>query len=220
MIGFVLGSILMFLTFMLFSFFHYHAKWSIKYSIANMFPFELNYRGTFGENFFGNISYILSLIATGAAYFLVGFNTTDGIKITIMIFGFLQIVVMFFILFVSTEHLKVHLLCDALFFVFEFVVPALFFVGAFRDMQNSTFHPLQIAIYVMSGVALLATSILILNPRLTTSLKMETKTNEKGEEIKTRPRFIVLALSEWILMFIHYLNLITAYLFILLGYVK
>ena len=49
--------------FLVTSFISYKNKYKVAYNIRNMFPYELNYKSRFADNFYGNATLILATIS-------------------------------------------------------------------------------------------------------------------------------------------------------------
>lgn len=70
----------------------------------------------------------------------------------------------------------------------------------YLDMSDS--HPISLVLAIVSGLIAIGTLALILNPKLNNWAKLKIETSPNGEKIVTRPKVFILALSEWIIIFL------------------
>lgn len=210
-LGLFLGSLVFFIVFLFMSFYSYKNRFNVSYSIRNMFPFELNYPSVFSKNIFGNICFILAGIAGMFGFYFSGKDSTNGFQIALMIVGMVQFAAFVSVLFVSTSNLMLHLVSFTLLFATTFATSALEFTSAFNYVKDAS-KPLFVVVLVASALVMLLILGLILNPKLSLKIKPVVKTDENGNEYNERPKFIVFALTEWIMFFVIYANAILQFL--------
>ena len=199
-IGLFGGAIIFFVGYILFSITNYKKRFKNQYDLRNCFPYELNYESKFADNLFGNISLImsmafsLSLFALGLSYF-----KTNGYLLVVMISGALYSIFVALINFIPLKFLKAHLIFAVILFIVAFLTPGSAGLTAFNIyQQNHNVFP----IVVMSLAALVAIFVfgLIMNPKLSLNIKMNVATDEKGNEYYVRPKYIMIAFTEWMLI--------------------
>ena len=199
-IGLFGGAIIFFVGYILFSITNYKKRFKNQYDLRNCFPYELNYESKFTDNLFGNLSLIMSM-AFSLALFALGLSyfKTNGYLLVVMISGALYSIFVALINFIPLKFLRAHLIFTIFLFIVAFLTPGSAGLTAFNIyQQNSEIYP----IIVMSFAALVALFVfgLIMNPKLSLNIKMNIATDDKGNEYYVRPKFIVIALTEWILI--------------------
>ena len=199
-IGLFGGAIIFFVGYILFSITNYKKRFKNQYDLRNCFPYELNYESKFADNLFGNLSLIMSM-AFSLALFALGLSyfKTNGYLLVVMISGALYSIFVALINFIPLKFLRAHLIFTIILFIVAFLTPGSAGLTAFNIyQQNSEIYP----IIVMSFAALVALFVfgLIMNPKLSLNIKMNIATDDKGNEYYVRPKFIVIALTEWILI--------------------
>lgn len=200
-IGLFGGAIIFFVGYILFSITNYKKRFKNQYDLRNCFPYELNYESKFADNLFGNLSLIMSMAFSLALFaFGLSYFKTNGYLLVVMISGALYSIFVALINFIPLKFLRVHLIFTIILFIVAFLTPGSAGLTAFNIyQQNSEIYP----IVVMSFAALVALFVfgLIMNPKLSLNIKMNVATDENGNEYYVRPKFIVIALTEWILIF-------------------
>lgn len=195
-------SFVFFLAYIIFSIRNYKYRFKENYDIRNHFPYEFNYESKFTDNILGNICLTLSLLFSLALYAMVPtYKNNNGMLFVVLITGIILTISVCLINFVPLKLLKSHLVCSVILFVSAFMTPASIGLTALKEYQEFK----EVTSLVMMIVALtfaLFCFVLVMNPRLSLKIKMITATNEKGEEIYVRPKYIVYAFSEWMMTFI------------------
>lgn len=200
-IGLFGGAIIFFVGYILFSITNYKKRFKNQYDLRNYFPYELNYESKFADNLFGNLSLIMSM-AFSLALFALGLSyfKTNGYLLVVMIAGALYSVFVALINFIPLKYLKTHLIFTIILFIVAFLTPGSAGLTAFNIyQQNNEIYPIA----VMSVAALVALFVfgLIMNPKLSLNIKMNVATDENGNEYYVRPKYIVMAFTEWMLIF-------------------
>lgn len=201
-IGLLLFIVFFFAIFFIAGKLHYSAKYQKSYSIKNIFPFELNYNSHFLDNFYSNLGIILSILAgiTYYTYFLFVYRS-DGLLIAVGVTGITAYIAMLFLPFVSFNDLKLHVLVDAILFVSALANSGLIMVSGYKYRSEGCEALFILAYYLGLFFLLLNTAILI-NPKLTSKICPIEKFGENGEKVHERPRYIVWAFTEWLILFI------------------
>lgn len=206
----LLFSILFGGLFLVASFIHYKNKYKISYSVRNMFPYELNYKSRFYDNFYGNLSLILTIL--GFCFFFSTFDLKfhNGFFIVALISGILTSVLFLALVFVPLDYIRIHSAIFILFIVFSFLLPSSICVGSFVYnqylMAASQSTPIPLIVFGLSLVMTIVTLALLLNPKLTLNLRMQKVVNEDGTIKYVRPNVLTLAFTEWLLFFFLYIN--------------
>ena len=179
-----------------------------QYSFRNTFPFEFNYNAKFIDNFYSNSLINLSVLLSGLFYiFFLTKVHNDGVLLSLGIFGLISSICLGFLYFVPLKLIKPHLLLDAIFFMANIIVASLIAIGGYKIRQEG--GALDFLIFFYIGLALTAANLIVIfNPKLSTKLMAIKKGDENGQEYYERPRYIVLAFSEWLMLFSFYINLI------------
>lgn len=199
-IGLFGGAIIFFVGYILFSIANYKKRFKNQYDLRNCFPYELNYESRFADNLFGNISLIMSM-AFSLAVFALGLSyfKTNGYLLVVMISGALYTIFVALINFIPLKFLRAHLVFIILLFITAFLTPGSAGLTAFNVYQeNQTVYP--IVVMSISLVVALFVFGLIMNPKLSMNIKMNVAIDEKGNEHYVRPKFIVIAFTEWLLI--------------------
>lgn len=189
----------------------YKSRMNTKYSIRNMFPFELNYKVYFKDNLYTHI--FLGLFTMSAIGFFATFDLTysDGYLIYTMISGIVCALCILLIFYVPLTNLRFHIILDSVLFTLIFSNIASTLIAAWRLNQfNSTWASwTSIIVSIVIGAATFA---LIMNPRLNLNFKPIEVVKENGEKEYVRPKGIVLAFSEWILIIIYLIEMINIFI--------
>ncbi|MFA7032763.1 MAG: hypothetical protein WC201_04300 [Bacilli bacterium] len=196
--------------FLVASFIHYKNKYKIAYSVRNMFPYELNYKSHFADNFYGNTALILTIL--GFAFFFSTFdlNFHNGFFIVTLISGVLASLFFLILVFVPLDYIRIHSIIFVFFLIFSFLLPSSVCVGSFvynqylMSIGEST--PIPLIVFGLSFLMTIVTLALLLNPKLTLNLRMKKVVNEDGTIKYVRPNVLTLAFTEWILFFLLYIN--------------
>lgn len=191
---------------------HYSNKYNNSYSIKGMFPYELNFKARFHDNFYGNSSIVLSSVGMISFYiYLLIENHISPLFLWLSISGIISCLCCLGFVFVPLFFLKIHLLVDALCFGTTLIKLTLIFISCLTK-NNSDPSIMNNVVMYLSLVSSLIVLILIINPKLSIRFSYQTKINDKGESIKIRPKWIVLAFSEWLLIFFNYISLALLFL--------
>lgn len=210
-LGFLIGAVFLFISFVLASTFNYKARFKLQYHLRSHFPYELNYHGKFQDNIYGNLIYVLYFAAV--TVFLVLFDKvhTNGYLIFALIAGAVTIISLSALIFIPIDHLRLHMLIVALAFIFSLTFSfAIVLASYFKYKEHSSVSALVSLIISVVITALYA--ILILNPKLAHWAEMEDEKHEDGTVSKVRPKWFVLAYSEWALMILYIFSLVSLFI--------
>lgn len=174
------------------------------FNIRNCFPFELNYRSEFKENFSTHL--ILALFILSSCGFYATFNMNySGYLLFVMIGGILSTFSIYALFYVPLLRLKSHIIAATLAFTLRLATSASIFIASWR-MNQIEISWITITSIVLSGIAMFISLALIFNPKLTLNFKAMEVVKENGEKEYVRPKYISLALSEWIIIFLNIFN--------------
>ena len=200
-IGLAACSILFFASYFVLSNANYKKRFSERYDLRNHFPYEYNFESHLKDNLFGNIALILSvLLSLGLFGLTLAFYRTNGYLLFVVISGMIYSIILLFINFVPLKLIKFHMVASVLSFVTAFVTPCALGLTAFSDYQE-TKNPVSIVLMIISLIIALFFFALTMNPRLSMRIQMIVTTDEKGNEKYVRPKYIILAFTEWMMSF-------------------
>ena len=205
MIGWIIGSVsaslVFFVSYFVLSRRNFSFRFKMNYDIRNYFPYEFNFESRFVDNILGNCSLVMmamfsiSFFAVSLTYLNLNsyllFTAISGVILTILIAA---------MNFVPLKLGRIHLILAVILFAISFACPGSIALAAFREYQENN-ELYGLIIMIVSGIFSLFMFALTMNPKLTMNIKMETKTNEKGENVLTRPKYIVVAFTEWLSIF-------------------
>ena len=185
----------------------YKSRTQNKYSIRNMFPFELNYKVYFKDNLYIHIFVGLFVMASIGFYATFSFDYSNGYIIFIIISGIVSAIMILLLFYIPLANLRFHLIVDAIFFTLSFANVAATLITAWRANQLLISWASVTSIVLSILIALLDFA-LIMNPKLNLNFKPIEVVKENGEKEYLRPKGIVLAFSEWILIFLYIFNIL------------
>ena len=216
LIGLASSSLLLFLAYFFLSIGNYKRRFNIDFDIRNHFPYEFNFESKFTDNILGNSALILSggfsiaLFACSAVY-----KNNNGMLFVALIAG-VSLTIMFLVInFIPLKFLKTHLVFSILLFVASFITPAAIGMTAFRDYQEYSSVG-SLILFIIAAIVALFNFALVMNPKLTLNIRMEVATDEKGNEYYIRPKFIVLAFSQWMMIFTLFISQILLLILLIL----
>lgn len=195
------------------SFKNYEKRFRNKFSIKNMFPFEINYEGKFVDNFLGNCLLCLSALITAAFYATFDSSHDDGVAIFVLIAGVFSAALNCLLYFVPFKHLKTHIATQTFAFVFAFMSAGSTFLlnlFYFKQYQNIA----NLIAMILSGIIGLFIVAMIVNPKLTLKIQGVEGKDEQGNVVYHRPKWIMIAFTEWVNIFALLLNQISVILFV------
>ncbi len=212
----IIIAVVSFTIFMVFSMLNYKRRYNVKYNLRNMFPYEFNYETTFKENLIGNI--FLVATSVGLVLFYISFfqsMNNFGLPIVTLVAGILGSVLMPFIAFTPIKMIRMHLAVDVTFFLMTFLTFASY--GLIMVSEYQVFMQTKsLVMAIVNFVFALGIFLILMNPKLTHWGDLEEVDNSDGTKYYKRPKYFVLAFSEWLIMFFMIasviLGLITFYL--------
>jgi len=206
LIAILTGLVLFFALFYLFGSLHYQEANQHRFNPVSYFPYE-QFEGdndvflTFARIFAGAF-----LVAQGlAAVLLLSAEEPNAamksFSIIVAIFGGMEMVLLFFLLLLPARYARAHIFVV----VFYFCVSVLYGVlGGTLLYGQAVYdavlaHTLWIILMVLGFIVL----ALLINPRFTNWAKLHAENTSDGSKIVFRPRFFILAASEWLVLLIN-----------------
>lgn len=194
---------------------NYKKRYKMDYRIRNYFPYELNYRMLFKDNMMGNIMLILASILYLACYIIALFNRMTDFYYAIFAVGTIATFIPIALIFTPLERTRQHMLFVTLSFAFSFLNVGLIAVESYRIFNSGINFALGLTSFIISIIIGLFIFVLILNPKLSSWGKMDQVTNDDGTISYARPKFFVLAFSEWMIIIANLLTLIPLFILII-----
>lgn len=207
------AAITLFVMAFLLSRLNYERRFSSKFSLKNMFPFEFNYEGKFTDNFIPNVLLSLAFLVLIAFYGTFDGLHTDGIAIFVLISGIISSILGYVLFFVPFRHLKTHIALSTFMFVFSFMLTGSTFLlnmFYFRQYENA----INLVTMIFSGILALSVLLMVLNPKLSLRIEGREEKLPNGEVIMHRPKWIMIAVTEWVSIFAIILNQIGVILYL------
>ncbi len=206
-LGILVISLVFFSLLIVASTFLYRRRMNVTYSIKNMFPFEFTYRSDFKNSFYTYM--FLLLFAFSCIGLFVTFDRTyvNGYHIFAMISGIICSLLIIALFMVPLTRLRMHAILGIIFFTLNFACAASIFIAVWKSNQEYL-TPLKIVCLVIGGLIIMTQFGSILNPRMTLNFKAVEKVNENGEKVMVRPKWVVLAFTEWLNIILFIINMI------------
>ena len=169
----------------------------------------------FKENIFGNCLLLLSTLALLGCFTTFFFTSTNAFTYVVASVGLFGSFIPAAIVFTPLTAGKKHIIIDCIAFFLAFLTPGLIAIESFR-LFNHLNNSVALVAFIISILICLVIFILIMNPKITKWAEMEKHVNEDGSATYQRPKYFVLAFSEWIVIFTVYLTIIP---FIILSFI-
>jgi len=200
-----------FLVFSLVSYFDQNKK---KYDFRNCFPYEINNYTITRDNVFGRIALIVSAVAIIFFYVtypmeLKGYHL--GLAVFVAVLGVVGAVAMLLIIFVPFLNLKLHLATDVVLFASTFMLNIGIAFLALWELRDNTVTAVNILKTIAGVIALILSIfliILVMNSKMKDWTKLEEHASEDGTVTYDRPRWFVLAYTEWIYILALFMDLL------------
>lgn len=193
---------------------NYFHRFKDKYDLRNHFPYELNYELRFKDNLIGNLILIASFLFGTIYLFTYSKLRFDGMLISIIASGTISAILIVFLFLTPLKHLRLHLLETIFLFASNFSFSSLIAIECYRQFKDLN-NALVLIGLILSALMALIIFILIMNPRLSKWANLESKTNDDGSSTYIRPKYFVLAYSEWLIIFTYFINLISVFFLVL-----
>ncbi|MFA7067453.1 MAG: hypothetical protein GX816_01450 [Erysipelotrichia bacterium] len=210
-----------FLGVIIFGFSNFQETFKAKFSVLNMFPYELSYHNQ-GK---------MLLFYRFFLYLYVAFSITPALMMVskyINYYGYFSYVVMISILFVinavvlltiniiQAKFVKLHTMIATVYFALSVLAAGAVSIFLINLYLSNNQNDLNFLIYgILEALLGFAILVIMLNPRLRHWAELNTKANEDGTTVIVRPRLFILAFSEWLVIFINFavqILLLLAYL--------
>ena len=217
------GLFLSFFLFCLLGPLFYKKRNGESYSYLSHFPFELfdgkedgrnNLLRVFGGGFL--LFDLLSALLLLDAFFFY----PHGVFYLALLASFLhlsRVVLLFFLLILPARYNKAHVMVVALYFVLASLSSAI--EGIFLIRYSSGYGPSFAMAFALIGISI-AFLFLMANPRFSQWARLAAEKDQSGEVIVKRPRFFLLAYSEWLGILFDVLSSLSLILAFLLLYLR
>ena len=180
-----------------------------KYHFYNMFPYEFNYPSVFKENPYGNFLFILSA-TTIAAFYALNPYTSSIYRILSLIVAIAFTMILICLIMMPLAYLKTHMALSCGAMILAMVLPLFNLFLALEQKKtgllNQTQNVMATISIVVSALLSLTMLLLILNPKLSFKIYSIKEVDAEGNEVLKRPKVIVIALTEWISIFVYFLS--------------
>lgn len=201
-LGLAIASILFFIGFVFFGTRSYKKRFNVPFDIRNTFAYEIGYNTKFLDNIGVNAMLILSMTCSLSLflYYGYGFSLFASTKIVTIIAGILLSIVGFFAFFADLKYIRFHILMIVLLALSAFMLPSGLVILGYVSFQNTK----DILSIVIAGIALVVALFVfssLMNPKLNFKLNMKKATDKNGKEVLVRPKYFVIAFSEWLYIF-------------------
>lgn len=200
-IGLASAFIIFFIAYFIFSRQNYKRRFGTDYDLRNHFPYEFNFEAPFSLNILGNVFLILACAVSIGFFALTSAEIkNNGFIIYSLITGVLYSIAIGVVNFIPLKTIKTHLLFSVILYGVAFATPCAIGLGAFNVYQGSK-SVFALVTFIISMVVGLFHFVLIMNPKVSLNIKMQAAIDEKGNEIYIRPKYIMMAFTEWLLSF-------------------
>ena len=200
-LGLSLSSMFFFMMFMLFGIRSYQNRYKdIKYDIRNTFPYEMNYQLKYLDNVLPNVLLTLYILTSVCFFAFFDIKNLNVFTVFMMASGILLAIVSFFMFFADLKYIRLHLLLVTMLSVSAFASTAFIAVYGFNSFKNDT-NILALVIAILAAIFGLFIFILMMNPKLNFRLEMKKAVTPEGKEILVRPKYFVMAFTEWLFIF-------------------
>ena len=205
-IGLSSSSLIFFVLFLIFSITNYKKRFDSKYDLRNHFPYELNYKSSFGDNVLGNISLITSMVLAMSSFGVASVKVSSyTLLLAPIIAGSLYSLIIIFVPFADIKYLRFHVILDVLLSGCAFLTPAS--LGLIGLSIFQTKELVAGLVYLIIGLIVgLFNFVLIMNPKFSFNINMKVVKLADGTEQYQRPKLITMALSEWLMILTTYIS--------------
>lgn len=201
-LGLSLASVFFFIMFMLFGIKSYQRRFKdISYDIRNTFPYEINYQLKYLDNVFPNVLLTLYLLSSICFFAFFDIKNLNAFTIFMMTSGILLAITSFFLFFADLKYIRLHLLLVTLLAVSAFATSASISVYGINIFKNDTDKVLELVVAIIAAILGLFIFMLLMNPKLNFRLDMKKAVSVDGKEVLVRPKYFVMAFSEWLFVF-------------------
>ncbi|MFA6645077.1 MAG: hypothetical protein WCS76_01780 [Bacilli bacterium] len=188
---------------------NYQETFKAKFSLLNMFPYELSYHN----------QGMMIIIYRFFLYVYVAFSISPALLMISKYYhfpGYVSYLIMVGILFVisavslltlhiiQAKYVRLHTIVATIFFAVSALTSGAVSIVLINLYISNNYVDIKfLMIGLMEAMLGFATLLIMLNPRLRNWAQMNSTTDEDGTVVIERPRFFVLAFSEWLVIFIN-----------------
>ena len=197
-LGLSLSSMFFFAMFLFFGIKNYQSRFKdIKYDIRNTFPYEINYQQRYLDNVLPNVLLTLYIITSVGFFAFFDIKNLNAFTIFMMASGITFTISSFFLFFADLRYIRLHLLLVTLIAVFAFATSASIAVYGFSLFKGNDDNILELVIAIIATLLGLFIFGMMMNPKLNFRLDMKKAITPEGKEVLIRPKYFVMAFSEW-----------------------
>ena len=210
------ASIFFFLIFFIFGNRSYNRRFNATYNVRNFFPYEIGYGVKFLDNIGVNAALILSMFSSLALFIFYGygFDTFESPKIVTILAGIILTISIFFIFFADLKYIRFHVFMFVVTAIASFLLPCgIGILGYVNYQRTGHVYPIILAAFAFIYAIFIFASLM--NPRLNLQLNMKKAVDKNGKEILVRPKFFVMAFTEWLYIFSLFIDQILLILLII-----
>lgn len=202
LLGLIIASIFFFLVFFVFGVRTYEKRFNITYNVKNFFPYEIGYNVKFLDNIGINAALILSIFASFASflYYGVGYSLFENHKIVTILAGIILSFTVLFQFFADLKYIRFHITLFVLTALAAFMLPCGIGILGYVNYQRTE----DIFSIILAGISFIFAIFIfasMMNPRLNLKLNMKKAIDKNGKEVLVRPKFFIMAFTEWIYIF-------------------
>lgn len=174
-----------------------------KYSTKNMFLYELNFNVNGKYNVIWQISFYAFIVAQALplVFFITNYIYYPSSFSFACVVAFVSLVNILTFICLSTlpaKYVKPHIIFDTIYFALTFIESGMLSIFIIATYKNyDVFH---LVIGILIGLISVISLIISINPKLKSWAELESVRNEDGTATVIRPKWFVLAASEWIML--------------------
>lgn len=214
-IGLAASSIIFFLGFVVFGVINYKKRFTLKYDIRNTFPYEINYQTRFLDNILVNVFLVLFSVSSVGFFTFFDIKNIIGVNLVPAISGSILTICIFFIFFADLKYIRFHMFLLIFTAIASFTLASGVALVGFHMFQLDNNDYYSLVVCIISAIFALFIFGVMMNPKLNFKLEMTKAIDTNGNEILVRPKYFVLAFSEWIFIF----SILVSELLLLLLYI-
>ena len=203
---FLITATFLFVGFIIVSSFNFKKRFNKEYHLRSHFPYEFNYQGRYQDNIYGNLLYALFVACIIVFFVFFNSNFNNGYLIFALIAGGITLVSLTALVYIPIDQLRLHMTVAALALIFSLGLSFAIVLASYNKYKDSGSIPALISL-IISVVVTLIFVILLLNPKLAHWAEMDKETKSDGTVVLVRPKWFVLAYSEWMMFFLYLISL-------------
>ena len=177
------------------------------FDMRNSFPFELSYQTRFQDSFYTHLLLALFVLAGCGFYATYDLKFSNGYLIFMMVGGILSTLAIYALFYNPFIRLKLHIINVAISFALTLAISTSIIIYSFLLTKNHLSWA-SITSIVLSSLSTIAILAIMINPRMDLNIRFKEVVLENGEKEYVRPKYVTLAISEWLLIFLNIFNML------------